>query len=103
MITIRLAKIEEVQTLNAIIALSARELSQDDYSEKEIDGAIQYVFGVDTELVADRTYFVIEKDGEIAGCGGWGRRKTLFGGNQFSGKENAHGHAAASSPARRRP
>lgn len=87
MITIRLAKIDEVQTLNAIITLSARELSRDDYSEEEIDGAIQYVFGVDTELVADKTYFVIEKDGEIAGCGGWSRRQTLFGGNQFSGRE----------------
>ena len=89
MITIRLAKVGEVQALNAIIALSTKKLSQDDYSEEEIDGAIQYVFGVDTELVADKTYFVIEKDGEIAGCGGWSRRKTLFGSNQFSDRENA--------------
>lgn len=80
---------DELRTLNELITLSARELSRDIYSEQEIEGAIQYVFGVDTELVEDMTYFVIEKDGEIAGCGGWGKRKTLFGGNQFSGREEA--------------
>ncbi|WP_133135710.1 GNAT family N-acetyltransferase [Legionella rowbothamii] len=89
MITIRLANIDEVITLNELITLSARELSRDIYSEQEIEGAIQYVFGVDTELVKDMTYFVIEKDGEIAGCGGWSKRKTLFGGNQFPGREEA--------------
>lgn len=79
----------EIETLNDLITLSARELSRDTYSKQEIDGAIQYVFGVDSELVADKTYFVIEKNGEIAGCGGWSKRKTLFGGNQFSGREGA--------------
>jgi len=86
MINIRLADIKELKTLNEIITMSARDLSRDDYSEQEIKSAIQYVFGVDTELVNDKTYFVIEKDGEIAGCGGWSKRKTLFGGNQFSGR-----------------
>lgn len=89
MITIRPADINEVPILNELINVSARELSRDSYSEQEIDGAIQYVFGVDTELVKDRTYFVIEIHGEIAGCGGWSKRKTLFGGNQFPGREEA--------------
>jgi GNAT superfamily N-acetyltransferase len=88
MINIREAKIDEIQKLNDMIALSARELSHGDYSEPEINSAIQYIFGIDTELVNDHTYFVIEKDGEIAGCGGWSKRKTLFGGNQFSDREN---------------
>lgn len=87
MITIRLATMDDVENLNELITASAKELSRDIYSQPEIDGAIQYVFGVDTELVSDLTYFVIEKDGEIAGCGGWSKRKTLFGGNQFSGRE----------------
>jgi GNAT superfamily N-acetyltransferase len=87
MIKIRVANINEVESLNGLISISARELSQDLYSKQEIEGAIQYVFGVDTELVSDMTYFIIEKNGEIAGCGGWSKRKTLFGGNQFSKRE----------------
>ncbi|TAL64915.1 MAG: GNAT family N-acetyltransferase [Legionella sp.] len=87
MISIRLAHINEVHILNELIALSAKELSREDYSAQEIDGAIQYVFGVDSELLSDKTYFVIEKNGQIAGCGGWSKRKTLFGGNQYSGRE----------------
>lgn len=88
MTNIRLAELDDVQRLNDLIALSAHTLSRDDYSKKEINAAIYYVFGVDTELVKDKTYFVIEKDGKIAGCGGWSKRKTLFGGNQFSEREN---------------
>src|SRR5690606_18324003 len=56
---------------------------------QEIEGAIQYVFSVDTELVDDQTYFVVEKEGEIVGCGGWSKRKTLFGGDQFEGRDNS--------------
>jgi GNAT superfamily N-acetyltransferase len=89
MIKIRLANINDLKVLNELITLSARELSRDIYAQQEIDGAVQYVFGVDTELVNDKTYFVIEKDGEIAGCGGWSKHKTLFGGNQFSGRLEA--------------
>ena len=89
MIKIRLATISDLKELNELITLSARELSRDIYTEQETEGAIKYVFGVDTELVEDKTYFVIEKDGEIAGCGGWSKRKTLFGGNQFSGREES--------------
>src|SRR5215216_4955220 len=89
MTKIRLARKEEIPILNQLISLSAKELSKNDYSRQEIDAAVQYVFGVDSELIDDKTYFVIEKDGKIAGCGGWSRRKTLFGGNQFSGRDEA--------------
>ncbi|MFA6303847.1 MAG: GNAT family N-acetyltransferase [Legionella sp.] len=89
MIKIRLANISDLKELNELITMSARELSRDIYTEQETEGAIKYVFGVDTELVDDKTYFVIEKNGEIAGCGGWSKRKTLFGGNQFSGREES--------------
>lgn len=88
MINIRLVTLEEINLLNQLIALSANELSRDDYAKAEIEGAIEYVFGVDTELVLDKTYYVIEKEGQIAGCGGWSKRKTLFGGNQFAGRED---------------
>jgi GNAT superfamily N-acetyltransferase len=87
MVHIRVANLNDIQNLNELITLSARELSRDIYSEPEIEGAIQYIFGVDTELLHDKTYFVVEKNGEIAGCVGWSKRKTLFGGNQFSARE----------------
>eukprot|EP01037_Dinobryon_pediforme_P003762 gene3762-3808_t len=65
-----------------MIALSVRRLSTGYYTEKQIESAIKFVFGVDTQLVADGTYYVVEKDGHMAGCGGWSKRKTLYGGDQ---------------------
>jgi GNAT superfamily N-acetyltransferase len=62
-------------------------LSQTDYSNQQIESAISDVFGVDTSLIADRTYFVAEHDGELVGCGGWSKRKTLFGGDQFATRD----------------
>ncbi len=85
---IRVAVMSELEHLNQLIALSARALSQDDYSIEEIESAIVHVFGVDTELVEDQTYFVIEENGVLLACGGWSRRKTLFGGNQFDARKS---------------
>ena len=85
--TIRPAKHEEIPALNALIALSADMLSREDYTPEEIDAANRFVFGVDSELVSDGTYFVVEEAGVSIACGGWSRRKTLFGGDAFSGRE----------------
>ena len=78
----RLATFEDISILNEMIALSVRRLSTGYYTEKQIESAIKFVFGVDTQLVADGTYYVVEKDGQLAGCGGWSKRKTLYGGDQ---------------------
>ncbi len=78
----RLATFEDILILNEMIALSVRRLSTGYYTEKQIESAIKFVFGVDTQLVADGTYYVVEKDGHLAGCGGWSKRKTLYGGDQ---------------------
>ena len=87
---IRLAEMREVEGLNALIAASARGLSREDYSAAEIESAVQYVFGVDTELLEDGTYYAIEDDeGKLLACGGWSMRKTLFGGNQFFARERS--------------
>jgi len=80
--TIRLAAMEDVPALEELIAASVRELSLPYYSAREIDSALMHVFGVDRQLINDRTYFVAEIDGQIVGCGGWSKRKTLFGGDQ---------------------
>jgi GNAT superfamily N-acetyltransferase len=65
-----------------MIATSVRGLSGAYYTPAQIESAIKYVFGVDTQLVTDRTYYVAELDGKIVGCGGWSKRNTLYGGDQ---------------------
>lgn len=79
---LRPARATEVPALNALIAASARDLSRGFYTPAETDLLIRHVFGVDTQLIADQTYFVIERDGTLAACGGWSGRRTLFGGDQ---------------------
>jgi len=75
----------DVPALNALIAISARELSAGFYSPRQIDALLTHVFGVDTQLVNDGTYFVIEDEvgttGPVA-VGGWSARRTLYGGDQ---------------------
>ncbi len=80
--TIRLATEDDIPALQVLIARSARTLSQGYYTETETEAAIRYVFGVDSTLIADGTYFAVEEGGVIVGCGGWSRRRTLYGGDQ---------------------
>lgn len=81
-ITVRLAGPEDVEALNALIRESAAELSRGFYTPEQIDSAIRFVFGVDTTLIADRTYYAVESEGTLVGCGGWSRRGALYGGDQ---------------------
>jgi GNAT superfamily N-acetyltransferase len=81
-ITLRTATRRDIPALSVLIVESARELSRGFYSPEEAESAIRYVFGVDTTLIDDETYFVAELDGSLAGCGGWSRRDTLYGGDQ---------------------
>ena len=76
---IRLATRDDIPALETLIPLSVRTLQAGDYSAAQMEGALGTVFGVDSQLITDQTYFVAEADGEIVGCGGWSRRKTLFG------------------------
>jgi GNAT superfamily N-acetyltransferase len=78
---------DERDAIKQLIDESARHLSRDHYDDAQIDAAIATVFGVDTDLIEDGTYFVAESDGVLVGCGGWSRRKTLFGGDQFSARD----------------
>jgi len=86
--SLREATLDDVAALDALIAASARGLSQGDYSQAQIEAAIGSAFGVDSELIRDGSYFVAEADGERVGCGGWSRRRTLFGGDAHSGRES---------------
>jgi len=80
--TLRLAQPGDVETLNRMIRESARALSVGFYTPAQTEAAIRWVFGVDSVLVNDGTYFIAEWNGDIAGCGGWSRRRTLYGGDQ---------------------
>ncbi|HEX7174930.1 MAG TPA: GNAT family N-acetyltransferase [Pyrinomonadaceae bacterium] len=84
---IRRATLADRAAIERLIAESARGLSRGDYSERQIEAAVAAVFGVDTSLIIDGTYFVAESGRELIGCGGWSRRKTLFGGDQIPGRD----------------
>lgn len=87
-IIIRMAVMADVPALRTLIPESARELSKHYYSAQQIDSAIRYIFGVDTQLIADQTYYVAEADGQIVGCGGWSKRNTMFGGDQMKAAQD---------------
>lgn len=78
---------DDRESMTQLIAESARILSREHYNDAQIDAAIAVVFGVDTTLIEDGTYFVAEISGTLAGCGGWSRRKTLYGGDQYSSRD----------------
>ena len=86
---VRKATLADREAITRLIAESARQLSRDHYDDAQIESALAYVFGVDTSLIEDGTYFVAEQNGTLMGCGGWSRRKTLYGGDQFSNRDTA--------------
>ncbi len=82
---IRKAEMSDLAAIEKLIKDSVRGLSREDYDAEQIELSIRTVFGVDTELIADETYFVVEtQTGEIAGCGGWSKRKTLYGASVYA-------------------
>ncbi|HEV7608956.1 MAG TPA: GNAT family N-acetyltransferase [Steroidobacteraceae bacterium] len=78
---LRRATFADLPAIGPLIAASARELSRGDYTPEQVEGALRGAFGTDTQLIRDGTYFVIEAADRLAGCGGWSRRRTLFGGD----------------------
>lgn len=79
---LRVALPRDVPVLQALIERSARTLSVGFYTQDQIGAVTREVFGVDSQLVADGTYYAIECGSEIVACGGWGKRSTSFGGDQ---------------------
>lgn len=85
----RLATRADVPRLRDLIDLSVRALSAGYYTSAQIESALKHVFGPDTRLIDDGTYFVIESDaGELVAAGGWSRRRTLYGGDQMKSAED---------------
>lgn len=103
-IHLRLAVPEDIPILRALIEASVRRLQAQDYTPAQIEGALKTVFGVDSQLIADGTYIVAEAEADsadragmanapsglmIVGCGGWSKRKTLYGSDHWTGREDA--------------
>ncbi len=85
-LTIRKASCEDIPALEALISNSVKNLQAAYYSREQMDGALGTVFGIDSQLIKDGTYFIAEVESNIVGCGGWSQRKTLFGGDKTQNK-----------------
>jgi GNAT superfamily N-acetyltransferase len=96
-LTVRQAVLADVPALEGLIRASVRGLQTADYTPEQREQALELVFGVDTQLVEDGTYFVAETKGveassvapAMVGCGGWSKRKTLYGSDHCAGREDA--------------
>jgi GNAT superfamily N-acetyltransferase len=84
----RLAGPEDIPALQAVMAAAIGELQKGFLSPAQIESS-RVIKGLDSQLVADGTYFVVEEEDRIAGCGGWSRRATLYGGDHTPGREPA--------------
>jgi GNAT superfamily N-acetyltransferase len=69
----------DIPEIESLIPISVRKLQAQYYSPAQMEAAIGTVFGVDRQLIRDGTYFVVESEGKVIGCGGWSRRASLFG------------------------
>lgn len=97
---IRKARLSDVPVLERLIQVSVRELQAQDYTPGQLEGALATVYGVDTQLIDDGTYLIAEpsdplaeRDGtitsrQIVGCGGWSKRKTLYGGDRWAKRDD---------------
>ena len=92
---IRPAVSADVAVLRELIDASVRRLQSGDYSPAQIDSALRTVFGVDSQLIADGTYLLVEtipagaeKKPFIVACGGWSKHKTLYGGDSWRDRQD---------------
>jgi GNAT superfamily N-acetyltransferase len=79
---VRVATDADVPALRTLIAASVRGLSVGYYTPEQAESALVHVFGPDTQLISDGTYYVVEAGAELVAAGGWSRRRTLYGGDQ---------------------
>ena len=87
-LTHRLATRDDLGVLRMLMDAAISELQRPFLNERQI-AASRTIMGLDTQLIDDETYFIVESDGELAGCGGWSRRATLYGSDQSPGRSAA--------------
>lgn len=88
-LALRPATSADIPALEILIPLSVRSLQAAHYSAAQMEAALGPVFGVDRQLISDGTYFVVEHEDQIIGCGGWSRRKAMYGGDRGRAGEDA--------------
>jgi GNAT superfamily N-acetyltransferase len=88
LLTHRVARREDIPALRALMAAAISEL-QKPFLDADQIAASRAIMGVDTQLIDDGTYFIVECDGKLAGCGGWSRRATMYGSDQTPGRDAA--------------
>ena len=90
---LRLAAERDIPALQKLIETSVRALQAEYYSREQIEGSLLGAQGVDTQLIADQTYYVVEAERDdrmvMVGCGGWSKRRTLFGSDQRAEREDS--------------
>ena len=86
--TLRRAVAADLPALQPLVDAAIADLQRQFLTPAQIT-ASQAIMGVDSQLVEDGTYFVVEADGRLAGCGGWSRRATLYGGDHSAGRDAA--------------
>lgn len=87
-LTHRLARRDDLDALDALMDAAIAELQTPFLNDRQI-AASRAIMGLDTQLIDDGTYFVVEADGQLAGCGGWSRRVTLYGSDETPGRDPA--------------
>jgi len=87
-LTHRLARREDLEGLRTLMNAAISELQKPFLDDRQIASS-RTIMGLDTQLIEDSTYFIVESDGKLAGCGGWSRRATLYGSDQSPGRSAA--------------
>ncbi len=96
---LRPARPSDIPGLTALIEASIRQIGARRYDPVQIESALTHLFGVDTQMIDDGTYFVVEAEGSLVGAGGWSARKTAFGGDQATDVRDARWRDPATDPA----
>lgn len=84
----RVATMDDLPALSVLIAASVRGLSSGFYTTEQVEAALTHIFGIDTQLIVDHTYYVIDGETGPAAAGGWSARRTLYGGDQMKRGED---------------
>jgi GNAT superfamily N-acetyltransferase len=85
---LRLATLKDLPAIERLITASVERLSVGYYTPTQVASGLHYVFGPDTQLILDGTYFAVTDGPRLVGAGGWSRRRTMYGGNQMKSRED---------------